>query len=199
MGAHEDHISAHHADDHKSGDIGVKEFGWYLADCAGLADYNDGSMAGFTPEAYAKAMAATIHEVDAAVDYVHERQKNNDNQLHVEDEFRAKYQSYLQGHRKKVTELFKACDEDNSGTLDLNELRDIIKEVEGKEFDDKVFMAFFKGKGPDDSLSRLEFGYYVAHQAGSNDKVAGFIDKMSAVRQKVQDDWKVERKLGKRA
>lgn len=195
MGADDEHIGAHHAEDHKSGDICVKEFGWYLADCAGLADYRDGGLEGYTADDYARMMKSTIKSFEDAVDYVQERQKRNKHPLHLPDAMRHKYEDVLKGHRQQVNDLFKACDADDSGTLDVDELKDIIKEVEGKEFNDKDFMSFFKGKGPNDNLSKLEFGWYIAEQAGSQGAVGKFIDKMNVVRQKVHDEYRIAKKL----
>ena len=45
QGAHEEYVGALHLDDHKSGDIDEREFGWYIADSAELADYGDGRCA----------------------------------------------------------------------------------------------------------------------------------------------------------
>ena len=198
MGAHGDHISAHHADDHKSGDIGVQEFGWYLADCAGLADYRDGSLDGYTPEMYASYMKHTIESFEHAIDHIHERQKNNAHPLHMDDSHREKYQHILQGHRKQIGDLFKEIDLDGSGTLDLAELEDIIKEVEGGKFNEKDFFGFFKGKTPDDELNQTEFGWYIADQAGENDKVSEFIEKCRDVRKSVHERYRLERAEGKR-
>ena len=198
MGGASDHVSHHHADSHKSGDIGVQEFGWYLADCAGLADYRDGSLEGYTEDIMAKMMHKTIEEFEHAIDYIHERQKANEHPLHMDDEHRQKYQDILKGHRKQVADLFHAIDQDNSGTLDLAELEDIIKEVEGGTFNEKDFFAFFKGKTPDDHLSQMEFGWYIAEQAGANEKVFDFVEQCREVRVKVHERYRLERVLGQR-
>ena len=40
----------HPADEFRSDDIELTEFGWYVADCAGLGDYRDHSLDEYTPE-----------------------------------------------------------------------------------------------------------------------------------------------------
>jgi hypothetical protein len=93
--------------------------------------------------------------------------------------------------------LFTDIDVDGSGTLDLEELRDIVKEVDGN-FKEETFMSFFQGKTHDDTLSCGEFGYYVAHLAQKRDAVPGIIEKMTEARVKVHLQYEYERKIGQR-
>ena len=67
-----------------------QEFGWYLADCAGLADYRDGSLDDYTNEMMASTMMSTIGQFEQAVNFVHDRQKMNEHPLHIDSEHRQK-------------------------------------------------------------------------------------------------------------
>jgi len=192
MGAHEDHVGTHHAEDHKSGDIELQEFGWYVADCAGLADYKDGNLDGMNDDAKKKKVLSTLGDIKAALDVVHERQKRNKHPLHLESGLRDKYQDTLKGHRMMVGKLFTSLDKDASGSLDFDELRDVLKGVVGRaSFNENDFMKFFEAKSAGDVINKTEFGWYIAHLAAQtynkpNDGVTALIEKFHDVRVTVQ-------------
>jgi len=195
QGADESHVGAMHDSDHKSNDIDEREFGWYLADYAGLADYGDGSLDSYDSNALAHTMKATIEQFDEAIEYVQQRQKARGDSLHVSSEMRTKYQDILSGHRKQIATMFDGIDADRSGSLDVEELRDIVKVVEGRQsFHEDKFMAFFNKKKPEDTLSQLEFSWYVAEKAGSKEAMPDFLEKMKHAIQKVHDQYIIDKK-----
>jgi len=201
LGAHTDYIGAHHAEDHKSHSLHVNELGWYLADCAGLANYRSatgGTLDSYTSENLSENMFNTIKNFEAAIDIIQERQKQNKHPLMISKEHHSQYQGILKGHRRAISLLFKDIDTDGGGTLDVDELRDIIKEVEGKDYDEAKFFAFFRGKTATDTLSQMEFGWYVASKAGKNEKMSEFIDQLHEVRQHVHERYIIEKKEGKK-
>ena len=93
-------------DSYKSGDIDEKEFGWYMADCAGLADYGDGSLDGYDEDAMAHAMKKELSSFEEAVDNVLERRKARGDTLNLASHQRKEYQDTVHGHRFSINKLF---------------------------------------------------------------------------------------------
>ena len=148
---------------HRSGDIDVQEFGWFLADSAGTKEN----------------MAATIENFKGAVDYVHERMQKNAHPLFMDKAHRDQYGRVLVGHRKVVDQVFQGLDLAKDGVdLLVRELELIMREWKKGAFDKAAFDKFWDIKdGPDDVLSREEFGWYLAELAGCEHKMHGIIEE----------------------
>ena len=194
QGADEAHVGTLHIDDHKSGDIDEREFGWYIADCAGLADYGDGSLDGYDDAARGHLMMETLSAFEAAIDEIHRRNKHRKS-LVVQNDMRVKYQMTLAGHRTQVNDLFNMCDEDKSNSLDFGELKDIIIELTGRSsFSEDKLMEFFQGKNVGDHINQMEFSWFLADHAGENGKMPALIEKMKDAIQKVHERYVLEGK-----
>jgi len=192
QGADEAHVGTLHIDDHKSGDIDEREFGWYIADCAGLADYGDGD--GYDDIARGHLMKTTLTAFEDAIDEINRRNKHRKS-LVVQNDMRVMYQMTLAGHRTQVGDLFNMCDEDKSNSLDFGELKDIIIELTGRSsFSEDKLMEFFKGKNVGDTINQMEFGWFLADHAGQNEKMPALIEKMKDAIQKVHERYVLEGK-----
>jgi hypothetical protein len=111
LGAHTDYIGTHHAEDHKSHSLHVNEFGWYLADCAGLANYRSatgGTLDSYTSENLSENMFNTIKNFEAAIDIIQERQKQNKHPLMISKEHHSQYQGVFAARFKPIAQTHRS-------------------------------------------------------------------------------------------
>ena len=82
---------------------------------------------------------------------------------HEPTEEELKYDNCAAPFMDKIKELFDKLDEDGSGDLDGDEMKEVVGLFQGSAFDEEEFMSWYDAHGESDGTIDLrEFGWYLA-------------------------------------